>query len=165
MKTASKKKGRPGEGNIQRISISLPAEVFRDLDEMVTERGLENRSKAIAEMISHFALQRRETAEGNPVMAGMIALVYDEAKGNLVQKLFELERRYLDEVISSLHVQLEKGHRMEVMIVQGPVHVLKEITDKILACKGVLSCKLSLTDIVIPQVHAATPRPSRQTAL
>lgn len=165
MKTASKKKPRPGEGSIQRISISLPAEVFRELDEMVTERGLENRSKAIAEMISHFALQWREASEDDPVMAGMIALVYDEAKGNLVQRLFELERQYLDEVISSLHVQLEEGHRMEVIIVQGPVHVLKEITDKILACKGVLSCKLSLTDIVIPQVHAATRRPSRKSAL
>lgn len=165
MKTASPKKPRSGEGNIQRISISLPAEVFRELDEMVTERGLENRSKAIAEMISHFALQWREASEDDPVMAGMIALVYDEAKGNLVQRLFELERQYLDEVISSLHVQLEEGHRMEVIIVQGPVHVLKEITDKILACKGVLSCKLSLTDIVIPQVHAATRRPSRKSAL
>ena len=38
---------------------------------------------------------------------------------------------------------------------QGPVHILKEITDKILSCKGVLSCKLTLTDIVIPQVHSA----------
>jgi len=44
---------------------------------------------------------------------------------------------------------------MEVIVVQGPVHILKEITDKILSCKGVLSCKLTLTDIIIPQVHSA----------
>jgi CopG family nickel-responsive transcriptional regulator len=163
MKAATQKKNSAGEGGIQRISVSLPAEVFRQLDEMVAERGLENRSKAIAEMISHFALQRRETSEGNPVMAGMITLVYDEAKGTLVQRLFELERQYLDEVISSLHVQLERGHRMEVIIVQGPINVLREITDKILACNGVLSCKLSLTDIVIPQVHAATRRPAKNS--
>lgn len=153
MKKPLKKKSRPAVANVQRISVSLPSEVFRELDEMVTERGLENRSKAISEMVSYFAMQRRETSDDNPVMAGMIALVYDEAKGTLVQRLFELERQYLDEVISSLHVQLEEGHRMEVMIVQGPIKVLREITDKILACKGVLSCKLSLTDIVIPQVH------------
>jgi len=142
--------------NIQRISISLPGDVFRQLDEMVEERGLDNRSKAIAEMISHFALERRESAGGDPVMAGMIALVYDEAKGTLVQRLFELERHYLDEVISSMHVQLENNHRMEVLVVQGPVHVLKEITDKILACAGVLSCKLTLTNSIIPQVHGKT---------
>lgn len=149
--------------SIQRISISLPAGVFRDLDEMVAERGLENRSKAIAEMISHFSMQFRENSEDDPVMAGMIALVYEEAKGHLVQRLFELERQYIDEVISSLHVQLEGGHRMEVMIVQGPVKVLREITDKILANKGVLSCKLTLTDTVIPQVHARKPPSKKKT--
>jgi len=157
MKTPSRR--RSGEGNIQRISISLPEDVFRELDEMVTARGLENRSKAIAEMISHFALQRMESASGDPIMAGMIALVYDDAKGRLVQRLFELERQYIDEVISSLHVQLENNHRMEVIVVQGPVPVLKKITDKILACKGVISCKLTLTDVIIPQVHS---RPARK---
>ena len=64
---------------MQRISVSLPEGIFRELDQMVAERGLENRSKAIAEMISRFVLERRE-ASGDPVMAGMIALVYDECR-------------------------------------------------------------------------------------
>jgi len=147
----------PSRVGVQRISISLPSGIFQELDEMVAKRGLENRSKAIAEMISHFATQRRESSEDDAIMAGMIALVYEEAKGHLVQRLFDLERQYINEVISSLHVQLEGGHRMEVMIVQGPISVLREITDKILANKGVLSCKLSLTDIVIPPIHARKP--------
>jgi NikR C terminal nickel binding domain len=46
-------------------------------------------------------------------------------------------------------------NRMEVIVVQGPAHILKEITEKILSCKGVLSCKLTLTDIIIPQVCSA----------
>jgi len=154
MKTAAKLGNRRVAGSVQRISVSLPEGIFRELDQMVAERGLENRSKAIAEMISHFVLERREAA-GDPVMAGMIALVYDEARGSLAQRLFELERKYRKEVISSLHVQLEENHRMEVVVVQGPVRILKEITDRILSCKGVLSCKLTLTDIIIPQVHSA----------
>lgn len=134
--------------------MSLPETVFRELDQMVAQRGLENRSKAIAEMILHFVLARRE-ASGDPVMAGMIALVYDEGRGGLPQRLFDLERKYRKEVVSSLHVQLEDDHRMEVIVVQGPVRVLKEITDRILSCKGVISCKLTLTDLIIPQVHSA----------
>jgi CopG family nickel-responsive transcriptional regulator len=141
-------------GSVQRISVSLPEGIFRELDQMVAERGLENRSKAIAEMISRFVLERRE-GSGDPVMAGMIALVYDECRASLAQRLFELERTYRKEVITSLHVQLEENHRMEVVVVQGPVHILKEIADKILSCKGVLSCKLTLTDIVIPKAHSA----------
>ncbi len=163
MKSKTSQSG--SSAGIQRISVSLPSGIFRDLDNMVAERGLENRSKAIAEMISHFSMQFRENSDDDPVMAGMIALVYEEAKGHLVQRLFELERQYIDEVISSLHVQLEGGHRMEVIIVQGPVKVLREITDKILANKGVLSCKLTLSDIVIPQVHARKTPAKRKTQL
>ena len=60
------------------------------------------------------------------MMAGMIALVYDEERGGLPQRLFELEREYRQEVVSSLHVQLQNIHRMEVIVVPGPVRVLKE---------------------------------------
>ena len=154
MRAADKLGNKRGTGSVQRISISLPEGIFRELDRMVAERGLENRSKAIAEMISRFVLERRGAA-GDPVMAGMISLVYDGSRGSLAQRLFELERKYRKEAISSLHVQLEGNHRMEVIVVQGPVHILKEITDKILSCKGVLSCKLTLTDIIIPQVRSA----------
>lgn len=155
MKTTAKSGNRRAAGSVQRISISLPEGIFRELDRMVAERGLENRSKAIAEMISHFVLERRE-ASGDRVTAGMIAMVYEECRGRLTQKLFALERKYRQEVISSLHIQLEEHHRMEVIVVQGSVQVLKEITDRILSCKGVLSCKLTLTDISIPQLHSAS---------
>ena len=58
--------------------------------------------------------------------------------------------------VQRISVSLPEGiFRMEVVVVQGPVHILKEITEKILSCKGVLSCKLTLADIVIPQVHSA----------
>ena len=57
-----------GTGSVQRISISLAEPVFLELDRMVAERGLENRSKAIAEMISRVVLERRE-ATGDPVMS------------------------------------------------------------------------------------------------
>lgn len=140
--------------SVRRISVSLPEGIFRELDQLVAQRRLENRSKAIAEMISHFVLARRE-AYGDQVMAGMIGLVYDEERGGLPQRLFELERKYRQESVSSLHVQLEDNHRMEVIVVQGPVRVLKEITDRILSCQAVTSCELTLTDSIIPQVHSA----------
>ncbi|MGC1480863.1 MAG: ribbon-helix-helix protein, CopG family [Chthoniobacterales bacterium] len=151
---------RRTDGNVQRISVSLPEPIFRALDEMVAQRGLENRSKAIAEMISQADLQRRETTADNSVMTGTITAIYQEAKGTLVQRLFELERQYIAEVISSLHVQLENDNRMEVIVVQGPAQILREISDKILACQGVTSCRLTLTDLIIPPLHQRNSRPA-----
>jgi CopG family nickel-responsive transcriptional regulator len=137
---------------VHRISVSLPGTVFRELDHMVERRGLENRSKAIADMIMHCAVDNGED-HGGRVMAGMITLVFDESKGNLLQRIAELERRYIDEIISSLHVQLQDNHRMEVFLVQGPADTLNKIADKLLACSGVKTCKLTLTSMIIPPIH------------
>ena len=103
-------------------------------------------------MVTQSALEHRED-QGDTLMAGTITIVYDESKGNLLQRLAELERRYLDEVISSLHVQLENDHRIEVLLVQGPAHKLQNIADQLLALKGVKTGKLTLTTMLMPPLH------------
>ena len=62
MKAVDKLGNRRDTGSVPRINISLPEGIFRELDQMVAERGLENRSKAIAEMLSRFVLERRRAA-------------------------------------------------------------------------------------------------------
>ncbi len=39
--------------SLARLSMSLPADLFRQLDTMVEERGLPSRSQLIAELIRH----------------------------------------------------------------------------------------------------------------
>ena len=142
---------------VQRISISLPDDVFRELDEMIDERGIESRSKLISELITQSVIDHQQD-KGDRVMSGTITLIYDEAKGQLLQRLAELERTHIDEVISSLHVQLEDNHRMEVILVQGPSVKLRQIADRLIACKGVRTGKLTLSSMIIPPLHTRAPR-------
>jgi CopG family transcriptional regulator, nickel-responsive regulator len=160
MKLSSRSKNGQTDGKVQRISVSLPDSVFRELDQLVEERGFESRSKAIADMVTCSALEHQED-KGDSIMAGTITIVYDESKGSLLQRLAELERNFIDEVISSLHVQLQNNHRIEVLLVQGPANQLKKIADKLMAIKGVKTGKLTLTSMIIPPLH---PLPSRSPA-
>ncbi|MGA7214135.1 MAG: hypothetical protein WBX20_08010 [Terrimicrobiaceae bacterium] len=59
MKTSDRIGSNRGAGSAHRISISLPA---GELDRMVAERGVDNRVKAIAGMISAPAVKRRPFA-------------------------------------------------------------------------------------------------------
>jgi CopG family nickel-responsive transcriptional regulator len=139
-------------GKVQRISISLPETVFRELDKMVAERGFGSRSQAIAEMITDSLIDHHEE-RGDQIMTGTITLFYDQSRGNLLMQLAELERTHINEVISSLHVLLEHNHVMEVILVQGPAATLKEIANKLIACRGVKAGKLTLTSTIIPPIH------------
>src|SRR5260370_28280072 len=162
MKAQPEIKNGQCDAKVQRISVSLPDAVFRQLDQMVQERGLESRCKAIADMITHFALEHEED-RGDSIMTGTITIVYDESKGHLLQRLAELERNFVDEVISSLHVQLQDNHRMEVLLVQGPANQLKRIADKLIAIKGVKAGKITFTTMSIPPLHPLPGKdPDRQ---
>jgi len=127
-----------------RITISLPGSVFRQFEEMAKDRGFENRSQAISEMITQ-QLADHHSQRGNALMAGTITLFYDHKKPGLAQQLSD---------ISSLHVLLEQRNTMEVILVQGPARTLRQIANKLVACKGVSTGRLTLTGTVMPPIHA-----------
>lgn len=146
---------------IQRMSVTIPQSLLESLDRMVVDRGFENRSQAVAELI-HDGITDYRQDTGNEVMAGSITLFYDQTRNNLLTQLAELQRRHVAEVISSLHVQLERNFMMEVILVQGPAQKLKHITDALVACKGVKAGKLTLTSALLPPLHDK-PRRSPKT--
>jgi CopG family transcriptional regulator, nickel-responsive regulator len=135
--------------SVERISISLPKTLLAQLDSMIGQRGFDSRSRAIAEMINAQLTEHSET-RGTQIMAGTITLVYDHSKPNLQSQLSAIQHRHIAEVISSLHVHLERHHTMEVILVQGPAAKLKAIADELITCKGVKTGKLQLSTAILP---------------
>lgn len=145
------------KNKVSRISVSLPAPLLWQFDGMVSERGFESRSQAIAEMINERLTEYR-TRSGDEIVAGVITLVYDHSRRGLQKQLADLQHRYLDEVISSLHVQLMRAHTMEVVLVQGPAVRLQQIADELVTCRGVISGMFQLIAAILPPFH---PFPER----
>jgi len=137
---------------VSRISVSLPEALLKELDWMVEVRGFESRSQAISEMI-YQQIADYKVDLGDQIMAGTINLVYDHSIPGLKKRLSDLQHEYIDEVISSLNVNLLHTQTMEVVLVQGPANKLKSIADKMIACRGVITGKLLMSTSIIPQVH------------
>ncbi|MGH6832209.1 MAG: nickel-responsive transcriptional regulator NikR [Methyloceanibacter sp.] len=137
---------------VSRISISLPEKLLSDLDRMVQQRGFESRSQAVNEMLHKFLLEHKNDV-GDDVMVGIIALFYNNAVPGLQKQLADLQVRYIDEVISSLHVHLMNNKTMEVVLVQGPARTLQMITDEMTSRRGVISGRIHLVAALIPQLH------------
>ena len=57
------------------------------------------------------------------------------------------------EVISSLHVQLNRNQVMEVILVQGHVQQLQVIANLMLTRRGVLTARLQVHAAVIPPIQ------------
>ncbi len=149
--------------HLARLSVSLPAELVRQLDAMIAERGIPSRSAVIAEFIRRELAEHGECTPG-AVLAGTITLIYCAERGRVREALAQTQARYLKEVISSQHVFLENDQSLEVLLVQGPSEQLRRLCDDLRKIRGVRQIKLVTTRSLLPPLHEeqAAPR-SRAT--
>jgi len=139
----------PRKQTVARFSVSLPAGLLDELDQMVSRRGFQSRSQAIA-ALAQDGLLDFQTELGTRSMAGTINLVYDYRKRNLQPRLMAIQHKYYVMVVTSLHVHLEHHHYLEVLLVQGPPPKLRQLTDELATCKGVRHCRLQLAAEALP---------------
>lgn len=138
---------------LARLSMSLPADLFRQLDTMVVERGLPSRSQLIAELIRHALAEHGSLTRPDEMFAGTITLVYRSERGRVRHLLSQTQTQYLKEVISSQHVVLEDDQSLEVLLVQGPAIRLKELCDAIRRVRGVQQLQLVTTTALLPPLY------------
>jgi CopG family nickel-responsive transcriptional regulator len=138
---------------LARLSMSLPAELFRKLDMMVTERQLPSRSQLMAELIRHALAAHEAFTRPDEMLAGTITLVYRGERGRVRHQLAQTQAHYLKEVISSQHVFLEDDQSLEVLLVQGPAARLKDLSDALRRVRGVQQLELVTTTALLPQLY------------
>lgn len=129
---------------VSRFSVSLPAPLLEQLDEMATEKGYDNRSLAIADMIRDKLVEHHQRL-GDEQIAGTITLVYDHHKQNVQATLTDIQHDHHEIIISTIHVHLDHHNCLEVLVVRGKAGLVKKIADELIAAKGVKHGKLTVT--------------------
>jgi len=148
--------------SLARLSMSLPADLFRKLDMMVEERQLPSRSQLIAELIRQALAAHEALTRPDEMLAGTITLVYRADKGRVRHQLAQTQTDYLKEVITSQHVFLEDDQSLEVLLVQGPAVRLKELADALRRVRGVQHLELVTTTALLPPLHEQDQDPEAE---
>ena len=136
---------------LSRISLTVPEDLLVALDQNIAEHGYQSRSQAVVDMIQGHLINQFIT--DNAVMVGTLSLLYDTQYVQVRLQVIELQKMYLRQVISSLQMQLSDHKVLEVMIIQGQSHTLRQICTEFSALKGVIRGQLALMNAVIPQVE------------
>jgi CopG family nickel-responsive transcriptional regulator len=129
---------------VTRFSVSLPPKLAEQLDEMTKEKGYDNRSLAIADMIRSHLVEHRQNF-GDEEIAGTITLVYDHHKQHVQAALTDIQHDHHTAIISTLHVHLDHHNCLEVLVLRGKAALVKKIADELIAAKGVKHGKLTVT--------------------
>ena len=148
----------PASPSLVRLSISLSAELFGELDAMVGERGVANRSQMIAELIRQELAEHSAREHGESVLSGTITLIYRAERGRVRQALAEVQTGYIPEIISGQHIFLEDDQSMEVLLVQGTATRLHALCDALRKIRKVQQCKLVTTTALLPPLSSKEKR-------
>ena len=129
---------------VVRFTVSVPTDLGKQLDQMTREKGYDNRSLAVADMIRAGLIEHRQN-QGDHEIAGTITLVYDHHKQHVQAALTDIQHDHHELIISTLHVHLDHNNCLEVLVVRGKASTVKRIADELIAAKGVKHGKLTVT--------------------
>jgi CopG family nickel-responsive transcriptional regulator len=132
--------GMPG---LSRTGVSLDEELLQEFDRLISQRGYQNRSEALRDLIRDSLLS--EAVDSNKAVVGTLTLIYDHHLPNLSQKLTEAQHQAHDLVLAATHVHLDEHYCLEVIIMRGNSQEIRQISDHMLSMRGVKHGKLVLT--------------------
>ena len=127
---------------IARFSVSVDRGLLGSFDSYCKAIGYPTRSEAVADLIRKSLLQERWTK--GRVAAGVITIVYDHHRRELVTSLLRVQHDAPCEVLSSLHIHLDHQHCLEVIVAKGKAKDVQELADILKRTKGVLHADLSV---------------------
>jgi CopG family nickel-responsive transcriptional regulator len=152
--------------NVTCFSVSLDKKLLREFDRMSREKGYDNRSLAIADMVRAHLVEHHQQFAGSKI-AGTVTLVYDHHKHHLQELLTDLQHEHRNVIISALHCHLDHDNCLEVLAVRGKAIDIKKLADELIAAKGVKHGKLTITSTGkdLPAWPKTMFLPVRDTAL
>lgn len=135
---------KPATDGVVRLTVSLPKALAKQLDQMTREKGFDNRSVAVADLIRAGLVEHHQNL-GDREIAGTITLVYDHHRQHVQGALTDIQHDHHEMIISTLHVHLDHDTCMEVLAVRGKARAVKKIADELMTAKGVKHGKLTVT--------------------
>lgn len=129
---------------VLRFGVSIEKELLKRFDRLIAEKSYANRSEAIRDLIrDSLVVEEWETAVDESI--GTITIVYSHETKELADTLMELQHHYHKSIVSTMHIHLDAHNCLEVIVVKGKAHDIRNIADKLIGTKGVKHGKLTAT--------------------
>jgi CopG family nickel-responsive transcriptional regulator len=128
---------------VTRFSISLEKELLEELDQYADNNNFANRSQAVRHLIEKNIVEKKWQC--NNMVAGVVVMIYDHHKKDIITKSNDIQHNYFDVILSSQHFHLSYEICLEIIAVKGQANRLTELSDKLISIKGIKHGKLIMS--------------------
>ena len=122
---------------MERVTITIDAELLAFVDALSTAKGYGSRSEAIRDLTRAGIQQAaQEKGKAGECVAALV-YVYDHAQRDLSRRLVDTYHHHHDLSLATLHVHLDGDNCMEVTALRGSGNEVQHFADHIIAERGV----------------------------
>lgn len=142
---------------MERFTISLEADLAREFDALIAERGYQNRSEAVRDLLrAELERVRQEQAPAQHCVANL-SYVYNHHQRDLAERLTSISHDHHDLTVASLHAHLDHENCIESVILRGPAPAVRHFAQAMMAERGVHHGQLNLISVEVSQGHSYRP--------
>ena len=128
---------------LKRFGVSLDESLLESLDLFVVNNGFTNRSQAIRFLVEKNIAETKWLC--NHVVAGTIIIMYDQSKKDISVRIEEIQQAYQQVILSSSQYYLNSNFCLHIATVTGEAYKLTELSDRLIAIKGIKHGKLLIS--------------------
>ena len=131
-------------GKLVRFGVSMDSDLLASFDELIEDKGYQNRSEAIRDLVRDNLVQLEWQKQDEQTVA-TVTLVYSHDVRELADKLLDLQHDTHALIVSSLHVHLDEHNCLEVLVQRGRAGEVAPVAEKLISTKGVRHGKIAMT--------------------
>ncbi|MCX7940636.1 MAG: nickel-responsive transcriptional regulator NikR [Endomicrobia bacterium] len=131
---------------LKRFGVAIPEDLLARFDKFIKSKNYKNRSEAIRDLMRNKFVE--ESYEKNKEVVGVISIVYNHHKRELVDKIIDIQHSFQNIILASQHVHLSDDNCLEVILARGKAKNIEKLKDNLASIKGVTHATLSITATV-----------------
>lgn len=124
----------------------MESHLLEKFDQFVQEKGYENRSEALRDLIRDALIQSYWENE-DQIVAGSILLFYNHHQRNLLEEITSVQHEMHEYVLATTHFHLDHDNCLELIVVKGKASILRQFTYKLMSLKGVKYTKFTVAPV------------------
>lgn len=129
---------------IERVSLTIPAELVDELDSAVDEWEYASRSKACRDALRTFLTDLRWQDDPEATYRGTITLIYNHDAQHITDELLELQHDGADTIIATQHVHVDDHLCLETLIVHGSGEVINRLVNRLRSLNGMEQVRFTI---------------------
>lgn len=119
-----------------RFGVYIPRDLLVELDELVKTARVGSRSRVVQEALRLFITEHKWILGGS--VAGSLCVLYNHEVKGVDEELTDAQHEFMDIVVSSMHVHLDRETCMLIIAVRGESSRVRDLLNRLTSIRGVL---------------------------